>query len=272
MKKFLTGLLIIALTVLFSAGMLEQEVHVPVSYGIVFPAGVKETGSDQEKELSSINAAENYETPPGFPAEDIPKANETEIVKDAISTPETAPTTQFTAQTTQTQTSQDHEPPKQEKVETPAPGPEPDPQPVKEDPVQPTVTVIVPAGNEHVHDWVDTVIAYHDAVTHTVHHDAVTEQRWVSVPVKINHYYCDVCRKEFPTQEEAYAHEDATYAAAMDANDMSLIHSGHSMITETVNQGYYETVVIQEAYDEVITDSPAWEEHILRCSICGATK
>ena len=33
-----------------------------------------------------------------------------------------------------------------------------------------------------------------------------------------------------------------------------------------------ETVVIQEAYDEVITDSPAWEEHILRCSICGATK
>ena len=100
----------------------------------------------------------------------------------------------------------------------------------------------------------------------------MTEQRWVSVPVKINHYYCDVCRKEFSTQEEAYAHEDATYVAAMDANDMSLIHSGHSMITETVDQGYYETVVIQEAYDEVITDSPAWEEHILRCSICGATK
>ena len=134
------------------------------------------------------------------------------------------------------------------------------------------MTVIVPAGNEHVHDWVDTVVAYHDAVTHTVHHDAVTEQRWVSVPVKINHYYCDVCRKEFLTQEEAYAHEDATYAAAMDANDISLIHSGHSMITETVDQGYYDTVVIQEAYDEVITDSPAWEEHILRCSICGATK
>ena len=87
MKKFLTGLLIIALTVLFSAGMIEQEVHIPVSYGIVFPAGVKKTGSDQEKELSSINAAENYETPPGIPAEDIPKANETEIVKDAISTP-----------------------------------------------------------------------------------------------------------------------------------------------------------------------------------------
>ena len=270
MKKFLTGLLIIALTVLFSAGMIEQEVHVPVSYGIVFPAGVKKTGSDQEKELSSINAVENYETPPGIPAEDIPKANETEIVKDAISVSETKPTTQNTTQTTSTQPSQNNEPAKQNTVDTPAS--KPVSESTKEKTVDVTTPVSVPAGNEHVHDWVDTVVAYHDAVTHTVHHDAVTEQRWVSVPVKINHYYCDVCRKEFLTQEEAYSHEDATYAAAMDANDMSLIHSGHSMITETVDQGYYETVVIQEAYDEVITDSPAWEEHILRCSICGATK
>ena len=60
--------------------------------------------------------------------------------------------------------------------------------------------------------------------------------------------------------------------AAIDANDMSLAHSGHSVISETVDQGYYETVVVKEAYDETVIDSPAWEEHILRCTGCGETK
>ena len=69
----------------------------------------------------------------------------------------------------------------------------------------------------HVHEWIDEVV-WHDEVTHIEHHDAVTEERWVSVPVRINHYICNTCRKEFTTQEEAYAHEDATYMAAIDAN------------------------------------------------------
>ena len=34
---------------------------------------------------------------------------------------------------------------------------------------------------------------------------------------------------------------------------------------------YYETVEIREAYDETVIDQPAWEEHIFRCSSCGAT-
>ena len=123
----------------------------------------------------------------------------------------------------------------------------------------------------HVHEWIDEVV-WHDEVTHIEHHDAVTEERWVSVPVRINHYICNTCRKEFTTQEEAYAHEDATYMAAIDANDMSLAHSGHSVISETVDQGYYETVVVKEVYDEIVIDSPAWEEHILRCTGCGETK
>ena len=123
----------------------------------------------------------------------------------------------------------------------------------------------------HVHEWVEETIR-HEEISHIEHHDAVTEERWVSVPVRINHYICNTCRKEFTTQEEAYAHEDATYMAAIDANDMSLAHSGHSVISETVDQGYYETVVVKEAYDETVTDSPAWEEHILRCIGCGETK
>ena len=125
--------------------------------------------------------------------------------------------------------------------------------------------------SEHVHEWIDETV-WHDEVTHIEHHDAVTEERWVSVPVRINHYICNTCRKEFTTQEEAYAHEDATYMAAIAANDMSLAHSGHSVISETVDQGYYETVVVKEAYDETVIDSPAWEEHRLRCTGCGETK
>ena len=127
-----------------------------------------------------------------------------------------------------------------------------------------------PAPAVHVHSWVDEIIAYHEAVTHIEHHDGVTEQRWVSVPVEVQHFYCDVCHKEFSSQAEAYAHEDATYQAALEANDMSLIHAGHYSIEETVDQGYYETIVVREAYDETIIDQPAWEEHVFRCSICGA--
>ena len=123
----------------------------------------------------------------------------------------------------------------------------------------------------HVHEWVEETV-WHEEISHIEHHDAVTEERWVSVLVRINHFICNTCRKEFTTQEEAYAHEDATYMAAIDANDMNLAHSGHSVISETLDQGYYETVVVREAYDETVIDSPAWEEHILRCNGCGETK
>ena len=125
--------------------------------------------------------------------------------------------------------------------------------------------------SEHVHEWIEETV-YHEAVTHIEHYDAVTEERWVSVPVKINHYICNKCHKEFSTQEEVYAHEDATYEAAIEANDMSLAHSGHSIIPETVDQGYYETVTVREAYDETVTDQQAWEEHRLRCPACGETE
>lgn len=127
----------------------------------------------------------------------------------------------------------------------------------------------VPA--EHEHQWADEIAAHHDAVTHTEHHEAETEQVWVSVPVETQRFYCDVCNLEFTTQADAYAHEDATYRAAVEANDMSLIHAGHYSIEEITDEGYYETVIVREAYDETVVDVPAWDEHVFRCTVCGET-
>ena len=84
----------------------------------------------------------------------------------------------------------------------------------------------------HVHEWQTETIC-HEEQSHNVHHDAVTEQRWVSVPVTTVTYCCDVCGAEFASQDAAYAHENATYKSAMESGDMSLIHSGHYSRTVT---------------------------------------
>ena len=43
----------------------------------------------------------------------------------------------------------------------------------------PKVETVAPnvSSDQHEHVWVDEVVAYHEAVTHIEHHDAVTEQR-----------------------------------------------------------------------------------------------
>ena len=65
-KKLLTGLLIIILLVLFTAGMKEKEDNVPVEPDIVVsPAGVKDTGSSAVNEkIQPAEAAIQTETPP----------------------------------------------------------------------------------------------------------------------------------------------------------------------------------------------------------------
>ena len=243
-KKLLTGLLIILL-ILFTAGMKEKEDNVPVEPDIVVsPAGVKDTGSSSaHEEIQPADVTTNNETPPVvIPVSEQIEEDESSAVKDAIE--------------------EDKQP-----VSEPFHGQNPVPAvPVPEEPHEESRA---PSGHEHV--WVDEIVAYHEAVTHIEHHDAVTEEHWVSVPVMIQHIYCDVCHKEFSSQADAYAHEDATYQAAIEANDMSLIHAGHYAIEEYIDQGYYETVVVREAYDETVIDQPAWEEHIFRCSTCGAT-
>ena len=244
-KKLLTGLLIILLLILFTAGMKEKEDNVPVEPDIVVsPVGVNDTDSSSVyEEIQPAEAAINTETPPvAVPVSKQTEVDEPSAVKDANE-------------------EENQQIPAQEEGQNPVPV-----VPAQEEPHEEH-----PDPSEHEHEWVDEIVAYHDAVTHVEHHDAVTEQRWVSVPVLIQHFYCDVCHMEFSSQADAYAHEDATYQAAIEANDMSLIHAGHYSVEEYIDQGYYETVVIREAYDETVIDQPAWEEHIFRCSVCGAT-
>ena len=244
-KKFLTVLLIIVLLVLFTAGITEREDNVPVEPDIVVsPAGVNATDSSSVyEEIQPADVTTNNETPPVvIPVSEQIEKDESSAVKDAI-----------------------------EEVKQPVSAPEHRQDPVQVDPVPEELHEETPDPPVHEHTWVDEIVAYHNAVTHVEHNDAVTEERWVSVPVMIQHIYCDVCHKEFSSQADAYAHEDATYQAAIEANDMSLIHAGHYAIEEYIDQGYYETVVVREAYDETVIDQPAWEEHIFRCSVCGAT-
>ena len=266
MKKFLTGLLVTALMLLVSNGFKENEIIVPIeTFDHSFSAGVKETDSDQRQELSSINVAELNETPPEIPEEKQPETIPAQTVKDTMN----LDTNQGTVNQPETINSTSEVPVQQspvaaEPVAENAAEPEPDPNPGLT-----SVPASVPA-TEHVHNWTEEVI-YHEAVTHTVHHDAVTEERWVSVIHETMYFCCDTCGKRFSSQQEAYAHEDATMEAAIEANDMTLFHPGHSSVIERTDDGYYETVVTNEAYDELIVDEPAWEEHFLRCKDCGAT-
>ena len=242
-KKILTGLLIIALLVLFGTGV-KDHVERAEHLDIVVPAGVIDEGSSSvNDEIQPAEAAINTETPPvAVPVSKQTEVDEPSAVKDANEEED-------------------------QQISTPEDGHDPvSVVPATEEPHEEH-----PDPSEHEHVWVDEIVAYHEAVTHVEHHDAVTEQRWVSVPVLIQHFYCDVCHMEFSSQADAYAHEDATYQAAIEANDMSLIHAGHYSVEEYIDQGYYETVVIREAYDETVIDQPAWEEHIFRCSVCGAT-
>ena len=244
-KKLFISLLIVVLLVLFTAGTKEKDGIIPDQPDIVIaPAGVIDEGSSSvNEEIQPAEAAIQTETPPVVvPVSTQTETDEVSTVKDTI---------------------------EEKKQPVIIPGYEQDP--IHVDPVPKEPHEEAPASPVHEHTWVDEIVAYHDAVTHVEHHDAVTEERWVSVPVMIQHFYCDVCHMEFSSQADAYAHEDATYQAAIEANDMSLIHAGHYSIEEYLDQGYYETVVIWEAYDETVIDQPAWEEHIFRCSGCGAT-
>ncbi len=123
----------------------------------------------------------------------------------------------------------------------------------------------------HVHEWVEEVVEVHPAVTETVHHDAVTEERWVSVPVRVMRAHCTTCGAVFDTQADADAHLWYWMQRAADEGDHSLQHISYQIWADTVDQGYYETVTVQDAYDEAVEITPAWTEYIFRCRTCGAT-
>lgn len=104
----------------------------------------------------------------------------------------------------------------------------------------------------HKHNWVaQTKTVHHDAVTHQVWHDAVTEE----------HYICNQCGADITS--DPWGH--------LDAYD----HGGYHSSYVTVKQGYYETVTDKAAYNEQVQTSAAWDETVTtgyKCSGCGATK
>ena len=151
-------------------------------------------------------------------------------------------------------------------------------QPAQQAPSQPAQTPLSqPAQpsqpSAHEHNWV--------AVTTTVHHDAVTEEVWVVDVVGQDAYdeiyhedewyvvgYKTGDGKMWATEEEAQAHmftlpvAQRHYSTIMDyiPGEQKIIH--HEAVPE---QGHYETVVAQEAYDEEIVTG-------YKCSSCGAQK
>lgn len=100
----------------------------------------------------------------------------------------------------------------------------------------------------HTHNWVPvTTTVHHDAVYKTVHHDAVTQERHI----------CNGCGQDITGNENA--HMDAAMLAGNTA--CGAYHS--------------EWKTVQQAYDEQVLVSGAWDETVTtgyKCSTCGATK
>ena len=103
----------------------------------------------------------------------------------------------------------------------------------------------------HQHNWV--------AQTKTVHHDAVTEQQWV-VDVPSQQQAITVCNQcgAILTTDTYIAHDKAHVLAGGNGG-------WHTEYRYTEEQGHYETVVVQQAWDEQVVTG-------YKCSSCGATK
>lgn len=143
----------------------------------------------------------------------------------------------------------------------------------------PAVTHTETVEHEATGHWVDV-----PAVTHVVHHDAVTheEQKWVvdkaawtetkykSVVV------CNDCGKQFDTYDAWKAHQKAQMRAAIAAQEAGETYTGPQCgaygsrqvadgTIEHPEEGHYENVTItdSEAWDETVTDKPASREYVI---------
>ena len=142
-------------------------------------------------------------------------------------------------------------------------------QPTQSQPAQST-----PSQPVHEHNWV--------AITETIHHDAVTEDVWV-VDVPGQDAYDEIYYEEewvlvgymtgddklWATKEEAQAHmftlpvDQRHYSSIRECKIISGPHTRHHEAVP--EQGHYETVVKQAAYDEEAVTG-------YKCSSCGAQK
>ena len=150
-------------------------------------------------------------------------------------------------------------PPPQTPAPTEAPTFTPAPAPTMAPTVPPApVVTLVP----HTHVWV--------AVTATVHHEAVTEQvKVIDQPGTEGHfeggsYPVVVCRcgEEFTTAESYYAHSEGLGFGHGGFTDS--IRSNQVWVEGTPEVSHYDTVVVQDAWDEEIITG-------YRCS-CGAVQ
>lgn len=131
----------------------------------------------------------------------------------------------------------------------------------------------------HTHNWTDlTETVHHPAATHTVHHDAVTEERWVwdgepwDETIYTPYNICNVCGfREGMDEDTLFDHIENEHGGHASYHyekvaDGTVHHDG---------SGHYESFMIQEAYDETVTDQEAWDETVVTgqiCTGCGATK
>ena len=120
------------------------------------------------------------------------------------------------------------------------------------------------------HKWVD--------VTEVVHHDAVTEERWVQDREEYDEtivdraateegWECESCHSRWPNDQEAEAHQHVCPATEEFAYNIRRIEASPAQthVEHHDAQGHMETFTVQEAYDETVVTGQ-------RCSECGARK
>ena len=145
---------------------------------------------------------------------------------------------------------------------TEAPAITPAPAPTSAPTVPPTPAATPTSTPAHVHEWV--------AVTETIHHEAVTEQiKVIDQPGTEGHfeggsYPVVVCRcgEEFTTAESYYAHSEGLGVGHGGFTDS--IRSNQVWVEGTPEVSHYETIVVQDAWDEEVITG-------YRCS-CGAVQ
>lgn len=124
----------------------------------------------------------------------------------------------------------------------------------------------------HTHKWIQqyktetipakTHTVHHDAEYKTVHHDAVTHEE------AIYHQVCSDCGQDFgDSADAAIAHSAET------GHNYSLKQVGTNTVTDQA--AYDEKVLVKDAYDETVVDTPESTKQVpngYKCSECGATK
>lgn len=124
----------------------------------------------------------------------------------------------------------------------------------------------------HTHKWVQqyktetipakTHTVHHDAEYKTVHHDAVTHEE------AIYHQVCSDCGQDFGNSADA-----AIAHSAETGHNYSLKQVGTNTVTDQA--AYDEKVLVKDAYDETVVDTPESTKQVpngYKCSECGATK